>query len=86
VHAIGEGRLDLPLDELRAGGAEQEQLGPRSQLDRRALEQLAHHLARLRAARLAQKQGVRPELARKQARLSRLARSVDALERDEQRD
>src|SRR5204862_2882952 len=96
---VGGGRVDEPIadhvaagfyrrpDHLaaqgRARGREQEQLHRGPQLERRIEEQLAHPLADRRPAGLAEKQGVGSERAGEERRLGRLARPVDALERDE---
>ena len=78
-------RRDDPLDQLGPGGAEEHQLGPRRQLDRGVLEQVAEPLAGRRSAGLPQQQRLGAERLGEQPRLRRLAGAVDSLEGDEQR-
>ena len=79
--------LDRPGDDARAklgaGGAEEEQLSARIELERRVFEQPADPLADLGAARLAQQERRRAERLVQQRRLGGLAGAVDALEGDE---
>ena len=98
---VGDGRVDEPvaddvasgvagrpnhlIDELSAGGVEQQQLGARRELQGPILDQVADPLARRRSTGLPQQQRARPERLGKAPRLGGLAGAVDPLEGDEHR-
>ena len=73
-------RADHLGDQLGAGGAEQEQLGQRIELQPGVLEQPADPLAGVGSARFAHQDNVVTERPGEQLGLGRLAGSVDSLE------
>ncbi len=84
--AVFQQRQQALVHELRARRRVEQRLGPRRDLERRILDELADPLGGLDAARLAQQldgSSARADRVGERARERRLAGAVDALDRDQ---